>query len=67
MSRGSLSPIKIAPEEALPIPEATRIIREVADALAYAHDRGVAHRDIKPDNVMLSRNHAGGTKVDERT
>ncbi|MEP6574481.1 MAG: protein kinase [Gemmatimonadota bacterium] len=42
----------------LPIAEATRLLRDVADALSYAHGRGVVHRDIKPDNVMLSGRHA---------
>jgi eukaryotic-like serine/threonine-protein kinase len=43
---------------ALPIPDVVRILRGVADALAYAHDCGVLHRDIKPGNILLSRNHA---------
>src|SRR5947209_12254812 len=42
----------------LPIGEAVRILRDVADAMAYAHRHGVVHRDIKPENVMLSDRHA---------
>ena len=49
---------KLAREGALPVPEAVRILRDVVDALAYSHGRGVIHRDIKPANVMLSGRHA---------
>ena len=38
---------------ALPIEQTRRILRDVADALAYAHERGVIHRDIKPDNILI--------------
>ena len=45
-------------EGRLPLVDSLRIAREVADALAYAHERGVIHRDIKPENVLLSAGHA---------
>jgi len=49
---------KLAREGELPIPEAARILRDVVDALTHAHKHKVVHRDIKPDNVLLSENHA---------
>jgi TolB-like protein len=45
-------------EKQLPVEEALRIAREVADALAYAHGRDVIHRDIKPENILLESGHA---------
>jgi tetratricopeptide (TPR) repeat protein len=49
---------KLAREGELPVPEALRILRDVVDALSYAHERHVVHRDVKPDNVLLSGKHA---------
>ncbi|HKN67100.1 MAG TPA: protein kinase [Gemmatimonadaceae bacterium] len=39
-----------------PVDETRRLLSEIADALAYAHLRGVIHRDIKPDNILLDEN-----------
>ncbi len=49
---------RLTRERQLPIADAVRIAREVADALGYAHGRGVIHRDIKPENVLLQGGHA---------
>ncbi|HEX8943756.1 MAG TPA: serine/threonine-protein kinase, partial [Gemmatimonadaceae bacterium] len=49
---------RLTRERQLPVDDAVRIAREVADALAYAHERGVIHRDIKPENILLQGGHA---------
>ncbi len=45
-------------ETQLPLDDAVRLTREVADALTHAHARGILHRDIKPDNLLLADGHA---------
>ncbi len=49
---------RLAREGQLPVADALQIAAEVADALDYAHARGVVHRDIKPENILLAGDHA---------
>ena len=51
----------IAEQKLLPLSEVKRVLGPVCAALAYAHERGVVHRDLKPGNVMLLKD--GGVKV----
>ena len=50
---------KLTADGAMSVPHTVSILRDVARALAFAHERGVVHRDIKPDNVLL----AGGAAI----
>src|SRR5690348_3864687 len=49
---------RLTREKQLPLEEMIRSLREVRDALDYAHEAGVIHRDIKPENIMVSAGHA---------
>jgi len=49
--------VRLARQGDLPVKETVQVLREIADALSYAHSHGVVHRDIKPDNVLVSGRH----------
>ena len=49
---------RLTRETQLPVEAALRIAQEVADALGYAHGKGIIHRDIKPENILLQGGHA---------
>jgi TolB-like protein/tetratricopeptide (TPR) repeat protein len=49
---------RLTREKQLPLDDALRITREVADALGYAHALGLVHRDIKPENILFEAGHA---------
>ena len=48
---------RLCHEPRLPVGEAVRIVREIAEGLDYVHRHGVVHRDIKPENILLADGH----------
>ena len=49
---------RLTREGPLPVPEALRLVRETGEALHYAHGQGLIHRDVKPENILISQGHA---------
>ena len=52
LTGGSLAD-RIHQSGGLPLPDVTRLVQQIADGLAYAHENGIIHRDFKPSNVLL--------------
>src|SRR5215207_4995076 len=52
--RGESLRVRLTREGRLPLADALSVLRDVARALAFAHEQGVVHRDVKPENVLLS-------------
>ncbi|MBW8773325.1 MAG: serine/threonine protein kinase, partial [Gemmatimonadetes bacterium] len=48
---------RLVREGPLPVSDVVRLLREVLDALAFAHEHGVVHRDVKPENVLIEAGH----------
>lgn len=55
--------LKKAPGEKLPEKDVLKIVRDVASGLAHAHAKGIVHRDIKPDNILLGKD--GSVKISD--
>lgn len=49
---------RLATAGSLPVTEALRLASDVTEALVHAHGQGIVHRDIKPDNILLTDGHA---------
>jgi TolB-like protein/tRNA A-37 threonylcarbamoyl transferase component Bud32 len=56
--RGESLRTRLQKEKQLPVQDAVQIACEIAGALAYAHEEGIVHRDVKPANIMLEAGHA---------